>query len=135
MFRHLNEGARMTRPGVVYTWEELPEYRWTQQLGRCIGRILVSMPRHYRTKLGRTLVRAPMLIAQGIAGANADMPPGDDLTADQREAFRGGCLAAVDICRDALRLLKSHRLGSLPDVLVALELLERIAEAVQRCDR
>lgn len=122
----------MASSDVVYAWEELPEYRCTQQLGRSIGRILVSLPAHFRRKLGRTLIRGSVLIAQGIAGANAEMPPGDDLSSDEREAFRSSCLGSVEVCRDALDLLRSQRIGSLPDILVALELLDRIESGVRQ---
>lgn len=121
----------MTHRNVVYRWEELPEYRCTQQLGRCIGRILVSLPGRYRWKLGRMLIRGSTLIAQGIAGANAEMPPDDDLTTAEREAFRSGCLASVEVCRDALRLLKTQRIGSQPNIIVSLELLDRIEASVK----
>lgn len=121
----------MTGPDVVYRWEDLPEYRCTQQLGRCVGRILVSLPGRYRWKLGRMLIRGSMLIAQGIAGANAEMPPDDDLTPAEREAFRSGCLGSVEVCRDALRLMKTQRIGNQPNILVALELLDRIESSVR----
>ena len=117
---------------VVYRWENLPEYRCTQQLGRCIGRILVTLPRRYRPELGRVLIRGSIHIAQGIAGANAEMPPDDDLSQDDREKFRLGCLLSIAICRDALRLLLSQKAGSIPDLLVALELLERIDAGVRQ---
>src|SRR5690606_41410907 len=118
----LNRGSRMASSDVVYAWEELPEYRCTQQFGRSIGRILVSLPSYYRRKLGRTLIRGSVLIAQGIAGANAEMPPGEDLSPDEREAFRSSSLGSIEVCRDALDLLRSQHVGSLPDILVALEL-------------
>lgn len=117
---------------VAYTWEEFPEYQATQQLSRCIGRILVSLPRGTRRAIGRTLVRAPMLIAQGIAGASADMPAGEVMTINERETFRRGALAGIHVLRDALRVLKAERLGSIPDLLAALELVDRIESWVSR---
>ena len=121
----------MAAPHIIYAWEELPEYRCTQQLGRCIGRILMSLPIHYRRRLGRTLIRGSVLIAQGIAGANAEMPPEVDLTTAEREAFRSGSIGAIAICRDALRVLRQEGVGRLPDILVALELLDRIESSVR----
>lgn len=122
----------MAAHDIAYRWEDLPEYRCTQQLGRCVGRILVTLPRRYRRELGRVLIRGSVHIAQGIAGANAEMPPDDDLSREDREKFRRGCLASVEICRDALRLLLSQKVGSVPDILVALELLERIEAGVRQ---
>lgn len=122
----------MATHDVVYAWERLPEYRSTQQLGRTVGRILMSLPRRLRRPLGRTLIRAPILVARGIAGANAELPPDHDLTWAERETFRTGALEALSILRDAFRLLRSERLGSQADVLVALELLERIEQGLTR---
>ena len=122
----------MAARDVAYRWEDLPEYRCTQQLGRCVGRILVTLPGRYRRELGRVLIRGSIHIAQGIAGANAEMPPDDDLSREDRERFRNGCLASIVICRDALRLLLSRKVGSVPDILVALELLERIDGSVRQ---
>ncbi|HSJ33160.1 MAG TPA: hypothetical protein VK933_17085 [Longimicrobiales bacterium] len=122
----------MAAHDIAYQWEDLPEYRCTQQLGRCIGRILVTLPRRYRRELGRVLIRGSIHIAQGIAGANAEMPPEDDLPREDREKFRSGCLASIEICRDVLRLLLSQKSGSVPDILVALELLERIDAGVRQ---
>ena len=121
----------MAAPHIIYAWEDLPEYRCTQQLGRCIGRILVSLPVHYRRRVGRSLIRGSVMIAQGIAGANAEMPPEVELTPQEREAFRSGCIGAISICRDALCILRTEGLGRLPDILVALELLDRIESSVR----
>ena len=122
----------MAAHDIAYRWEDLPEYRCTQQLGRCIGRILVTLPRRYRRELGRVLIRGSIHIAQGIAGANAEMPSEDDLPREDREKFRSGCLASIEVCSDVLRLLLSQKAGSVPDILVALELLERIDAGVRQ---
>lgn len=116
----------MAASNVVYAWEELPEYRTTQQFGRCVGRVIASLPRRFRWTAGRTLIRCPVLIARGIAGANAEMPRGGDLSTADREMFRRSALDGIEICRDALSMLKSEQLGNLPDVLVGLVLLDRI---------
>lgn len=122
----------MPASNVVYTWEDFPEYHATQQLSRCIGRILASLPSRTRTAIGRTLVRGPMLVAQSIAGASADMPPGEVMPIEERETFRRGAIDGVQLLRDALQLLKAERLGSVPDLLAALELLDRIEEWVRQ---
>lgn len=116
----------MPAANVVHAWEEFPEYHATQQLSRCIGRILVSLPRRMRRALGRTLIRAPMLIAQGIAGANAEMPEGEVMSIEEREKFRHTAIEGSRVLRDALQLLRAERLGSMPDLLAALELVDRI---------
>jgi hypothetical protein len=122
----------MSAQDVSYTWEEFPEYRATQQLSRCIGRILMSLPPRARKAIGRTLIRTPMLIAQSIAGASADMPPGEGLTIDERETFRTNGLAGIHLLRDTLRALRAERLGSVPDLMAALELVDRIEEWVSQ---
>lgn len=122
----------MAHPDVVYGWQQLPEYHATRQLARTIGRLLMSMPPALRRISGRAFMHAPVLIARGIAGANADMPPGDDLTREEREAFRSSALEGVELLRSAFRLLRSKRLGSQADLLVGLVLLERIEQRVSR---
>jgi len=111
---------------VLYEWERLPEYRATQQLARSTGRILTSLPKRVRLMIGRTMLRGPILIARGIAGANAELPPDEELTTHERELFRTSALEAIVLLRDAYRLLRDGRIGSQPDLLVALDLLERI---------
>jgi hypothetical protein len=59
------------------------------------------------------------------------MPPDDELSPAERESFRTNCLASIEVCRDAMRLLRSQRIGSIPDILVALELLDRIESSVR----
>jgi hypothetical protein len=125
----------MARSDIIYSWEKLPEYRAAQQLGRTTGRVLMSLPRRLRWIIGRTLIRGPALIAQGIAGANADMPPGETLSEEERETFRRTSLQAVGICREAFRLLKSERIGSIPDVMVGMALLDRIERALRGAAR
>ncbi|HEX6307972.1 MAG TPA: hypothetical protein VFZ69_07280 [Longimicrobiales bacterium] len=120
----------MSRSDVVPAWERLPEYRATQQLARSIGRILMSLPPRARRITGRALIRAPLLIARGIAGANAELPPGLGLTREERDEYLRCALDALELLRGLLRMLRGERLGSQPDLLVGLELLERIEQGL-----
>lgn len=74
---------------------------------------------------------AAILMAQGIAGFNADVPPDESLTAREREVFRKGALAGLRDSRDGLEELADARKVSRPDVLVARELLERIEAGIR----
>ena len=118
-------------PKIRYDWELLPEYVTAQQFARCLGRILMSLPLRVRCKVTRPLVGSATLIAQGIAGANAEAPADAPLSAEDREVFRRTAIQAVRICRTGLGLLREEGLGSRPDHLVAVELLERIERSVQ----
>jgi hypothetical protein len=60
------------------------------------------------------------------------MTAGEGMTIDERETFRRGALAGIHVLRDALRILKAQRLGSIPDLLTALELVDRIESWVSR---
>ena len=113
-------------PDAIYSWERLPEYVATQQYSRCLGRIFRSLPRRIRRKVIRPLTGAAVLIGQGIAGFNAEVPPSEVLSAREREAFRDRALAGIEASREGLRTLEGVRRVSRPDLLVAGELLERI---------
>lgn len=117
-------------PRIRYDWELLPEYVTAQQYARCLGRILASLPVQVRRRVSRPLVGSATLIAQGIAGANAEAPPEAPLSVEDREVFRRTALRAVRLCRTGLGLLRDEGVGSRPDLLVALELLERIEGSV-----
>ncbi len=112
-------------PPILYAWERLPEYRATQQFSRCLGRIFASLPPRLRPRVERPLIRATVMIGQGIVGMNAEVPAGQ-LSPQQRDALRDAGLASIALCTEGLELLKQAGLGSRPDLLAALELLERI---------
>ncbi|MBI4409150.1 MAG: hypothetical protein HY561_05550 [Gemmatimonadetes bacterium] len=118
-------------PEIVYTWERRPEYRATLQFSRSLGRVLASLPRRVRWKCERPLVRGATMIGIGIAGANADPCPGELISCEEREAFRDAALEAVRLCREGLETLRETGFGSRPDLLVTLELLERIESGLK----
>lgn len=118
-------------PDIVYRWERLPEYVATQQYGRCLGRIFRSLPWGLRRRLTRRMTGAAMLIAQGIAGFNAELPPDETMSDGEREAFRAQALAGLRASREALDLLGRAPRVSRPDLFVAGELLERIESSVR----
>lgn len=110
----------------IYGWESLPEYVALQQYGRCLGRIFRSLSWRRRRTAIPILTGAALLMAQGIAGFNAELPPDERITAGEREVFRQGALAGLRESRDGLEELAGERRVSRPDILVAQELLERI---------
>jgi hypothetical protein len=110
----------------MYTWESYPEYIALQQFSRCLGRILCSLPRRHQRRSGRILLPAAVFMAQGIAGAHAELRPGEEMALSEREQFRSIGLESLDASRERLLRLRSRSLGSQADLLVALELLERV---------
>jgi hypothetical protein len=118
---------------VVYTWEQLPEYRYTQRFAYSLGRVLASLRPRWRRRVEGGMSRAAVLISRGIVLANADIAAGEeDLSPAERRLARESALEAVEISREGLTLLRSARLGSRPDIMVALELLERIEEGIRQ---
>jgi hypothetical protein len=118
-------------PDIIYSWERLPEYVATQQYSRCLGRILRSLPWWVRRRAVRPMTGAAVLIAQGIAGLNADVPPSETLSAREREEFRARALVGIRASREGLEALADVRRASRPDLLAARELLERIEAGVR----
>jgi hypothetical protein len=110
----------------MYAWESYPEYVALQQFSRCLGRILSSLPRRHQRRSGRILLPAAVFMGQGIAGAHAELAPGEDMPLADREHFRTIGLESLLVTRDRLTRLKERKLGSRGDVLAALELLERV---------
>jgi hypothetical protein len=110
----------------TYAWESYPEYVALQQFSRCLGRILASLPGRQRRRDGGILVPAAVFMAQGIAGAHADSGPDEVVRVEDREEFRQIGLESAKLSRDLLVRIKTRRRVSRPDVLAALELLERV---------
>jgi hypothetical protein len=116
----------------TFTWESLPEYRYLQRFAYSLGRIFKSLPRSWRRRCERPLVRGTSLLAATITMANLDVPPGEeDLPRDVRRDASEAALEAVSVLREGVTILKDARKGSKPDLLVALDLLDRIEEAIR----
>jgi hypothetical protein len=115
----------------MYAWESYPEYMALQQFSRCLGRILSSLPRRHQRRSARILFPAAVFMAQGIAGAHAELRPGEEMPLAEREQFRSMGLESLTASRARLLRLKSRSLGSQPDLLVALELLERVESGLR----
>jgi hypothetical protein len=115
----------------MYAWERYPEYVALQQFSRCLGRILSSLPRRHQRRSGRILFPAAVFMAQGIAGAHAELRPGEEMPLAEREQFRSIGLESLTVSRERLLRLKSRSLGSQPELLVALELLERVESGLR----
>lgn len=120
--------------GTPYSWERRPEYVAAQQYGRCLGRIFRSLPRRVRRRVAPSMTGAALLIAQGIAGFNAELPPWEHLSARDREVFRARALEGIRVSRAELESLRSVRRVSRADLTAAEELMERIEEGVNSAD-
>lgn len=118
----------------TYRWETLPEYVAAQQYSRCLGRVFRSLPRRVRRKVVEPMTGAAILMSQGIAGFNADVPASESLTAGEREAFRRRALTGIRWSREGLELLEGVRRASRPDLVAAAELLERVESGVRSAE-
>lgn len=111
---------------VVYRWESYPEYVACLQYSRCLGRIFGSLPRRTLRQAMPKLTRAAVLIANGIAGAHAEIDSGEGMPRTERERFRNIGLGSIVVSRDGLRALRDQGVGSRADLAAAFELLERV---------
>lgn len=116
---------------VRYRWEDLPEYVAAQEYSRCLGRILASLPELLSRRATGPLTRAAVELGAGIAGANAELPPGEELAPAERAMFRARGLAGLRRSRRKLRRLKRWRLGDGHELRRALELLDQIESWIE----
>jgi hypothetical protein len=118
------------RADVRYEWESLPEYIATQEYSRCLGRIIKSLPRRARLAVP-PLTLAAVRLGTGIAGCNAEMPPGQELSPEERASFRSQSMEGLETSRRRIRRLQRRRLGDRAEIRHALELLDRIERWIQ----
>ncbi len=117
-----------------YRWEQLPEYIATMQYSRCLGRIFAELPWLVRRRVVRPLTGAAIAIGAGIVGLNAELPPSERFSADQREGYRKVALDAVALSRDGVQGLAGRLRAPRADIITALELLERIEASVREAE-
>jgi hypothetical protein len=115
----------------VYRWERLPEYVATQEYSRCLGRILASLPRLVTWCSAQPLTLAAVRLSAGIAGANAELAPWEELSPEERAAFRAQGLEGLRWSRRRLRRLQRWRLGDRRELRRALELLDEIENWIE----
>lgn len=111
---------------LVYDWERLPEYIATQEYSRVLGRIIASLPRRVARKHCAPLTRDAVRLATGIAGCNAEVPPGEELSPQERALFREQGLEGLRSSRQRIRAFQGRRRGAQDEIRHALELLDRI---------
>lgn len=111
---------------IEYSWERLPEYEATQTYSKCLGRIIASLPRRVARKVARALTLDAIRLATGIAGCNADAPPGAELSVEERVMFRDQGLEGLDASRRRMRKLLDRGVGDAAEIRRAVELLDRI---------
>ncbi len=115
----------------LYRWENYPEYEAAMQYGRCLGRILSSMQRNERKQARKPLVMRAIGMANGIAGAHAEVGSDQPLPREDREAFRSVGLKAVAATRDCLLDVRRRAAANAADLAAAIELLERVEEGLR----
>lgn len=108
-----------------YSWERLPEVIASQEYGRCVGRVLASLPRRLARRSIRPLTSAAVRLGAGIVGCNLDVPPGHELSAEERAEFWQQATEALDESRRLMEALRRRGKGDQDEVLRALEALDR----------
>ena len=108
-----------------YSWERLPEVVASQEYGRCVGRVLASLPRRLARRSVRPLTSAAVRLGTGIVGCNLDVPPGQELSVEERAEFWRQAAEALDESRRLMEALRRRRNGDQAEVLRALEALDR----------
>lgn len=108
-----------------YSWERLPEVIASQEYGRCVGRVLASLPRRLARRSVRPLTSAAVRLGAGIVGCNLDVPPGHELSAEERAEFRRQAAEALNESRRLMERFRSRGKGDQAEVQRALELLDR----------
>jgi hypothetical protein len=111
---------------IMYSWERLPEYLAAQEYSRCLGRILASLPPRRARRAARPLTAAAVRLGAAIAGCNADLPPGEELSGEERAEFRRLGLDGLQESRHRLTRLDRRRDGDRTEIARALDLLDRI---------
>lgn len=120
------------QPRHVPTWDQHPSLLVTHQYSRCIERLLQSLPSTVQRQAGPSLILAIGRIRAGIAAAHPAQGRrlGPHMLAPA--LCREEANSAVATSAATLELLRRERLGSRAELLVALELLERIESALVR---
>lgn len=117
---------------VAFSWESLPEYRCTQRYGYSMGRVVSSIPPVLQQRCGDFLSRMAVMMAKGIALANLEVPSGDPAVPDtERLEALGAALEAIGVSRELMKDLRGLPGVSEADILVSLDLLERVESGVQ----
>jgi hypothetical protein len=114
----------------LYYFETLEVYHTANQFARVLGAISASAGCRRQRKV-RRLIRDCVMLGTSIAGGNAELPPDQELTLDERLSFLRLAQAAVARMRSGLQHLQQDRVGSLSHIGAGLELLERIEQQLQ----
>jgi hypothetical protein len=109
----------------IYYFETLEVYQVANQFARVLGAIAASLGRRRKRKVTR-LIQACVRLGTAIAGGNAELPPEEDLTLDERQAFLNWARESSAFLRAGLQQFREEQIGSQSHILAGLELLERI---------
>ncbi|MGH7466624.1 MAG: hypothetical protein ACRENP_01425 [Longimicrobiales bacterium] len=109
----------------IYYFETLEVYQTANQFARVLGAIGASLGRRRKRKVTR-LIEACIELGTSIAGGNAEMPPEEDLTREERQAFLQRARESTAFLRAGLQQFRKEQVGSQPHIMAGLELLERI---------
>jgi hypothetical protein len=111
----------------LYYFETLEVYHTANQFARVLGAIGASAGCRRQRKV-RKLIRDCVMLGTAIAGGNAELPPDQELTLEERLSFLRTASTAIERLRRGLRQLQQDGIGSQSHIGAGLELLERIEQ-------
>lgn len=116
---------------VIYSWERLPIYEFTNQFARLLGRLLVSLPTRFHVQI-HNLIGQAVAMANAIPGGHRDIEPGaDPVPVEERRAWLMIGYTATVTARDLLTELGRVATRARPDVAIGLKLLSQIESGFQ----
>ncbi|MGQ0562644.1 MAG: hypothetical protein ACT443_12315 [Gemmatimonadota bacterium] len=131
------EKLRPRKGDVVYSWEKLPVYAWTNELARVIGRLLASLPGRFHIYV-HNLGGQAMLLSNCVALGHREVPPGETVSKEELRAYRFIGCHTTSQAMDTLRELSAKTRKSKNDVAHGMSLVGKIRahfeEAVAELD-
>jgi hypothetical protein len=110
----------------VPSWQQHPAYLVTHQYSRCLERLLGALPMTVQRQTGPALIVAIARMRAGLAAVQPQPERVFGPVALGPDSSREAGLRAVAGSVAALELMRRERLAPRAEILVALELLERI---------
>lgn len=117
------------RDDIVYEWEKLEVYGWTNKFARVVGRLLADVPSRHRVHV-HNLIGQAIVMSNAVAGANKDIAPGEPpLSIEHRRAWLMIGYTAARGAAETLGTIRKVHERSIGNLIDGMELIVKIAEA------